>query len=153
MGECRQEIKVMGPRLFVVSKFLMHLLIYQLFSSWVIWARSCLCVKMDKVFLCVNYEQVAVWKFCQLNIVWSLEHVVYWYWAWRSIFLILKKKKKQFYVWIVNRVFKKVVIDRQGFFFSVNCEQIDVWKFFQLNILHEVLNMLCIDIGLEAQFF
>ena len=50
----------MGPHLFVVSKFLMHLLIYQLFSSGVIWARSCLCVKMDNVFLCVNCGQVDV---------------------------------------------------------------------------------------------
>ena len=41
----------------------------------------------------------------------------------------------------------------KGFFFSVNCEQVDVWKFCQLNILREVLNMLCIDFGLEAQFF
>ena len=46
-------------------------------------------------------------------------------------------------------------MDRVFFFFflSVNYEQVDVWKFCQLNILCEVLNMLCIDVGLEAQFF
>ena len=125
----------------------MHLLIYQLFSSWVIWARSCLCVKMDRGFFFFN-----VWTVNRL----MCENIVNWTFcvkSWTCCVLILglkpnffNLKKKRFYVWTVNRVFKKeVCIDGQGFFFffsSVKCEQVDVWKFCQLNILREVLNML-----------
>ena len=123
MGECRQEIKVMGPRLFVVSKFLMHLLIYQLFSSWVIWARSCLCVKMDRGFFFFN-----VWTVNRL----MCENIVNWTFcvkSWTCCVLILGLKPNFF-----NLKKKKVL--------CVNCEQVDVWKFCQLNILREVLNML-----------